>query len=253
VARRWTTASSKDQVDEFVLGYACERKDIVDLANGLNVKNKTTGLVRTVNQKLKMNNSGVEKKFYIVQGQIKDLFKVKVQSDIMMRKRVHEYIKTMEEDNYTVTFFTQDAVTQIVDFLRGIHQHVGVVGSKPSPPDTYMPLTAMIERADWVTELNAVRKSLAQGTLGEKKLQLILLEFPTSFETEYNRDSAAMVQRLASLETDKRRGITITTAHTLCTNLFGAVATRPRREHTPRAASVPVTPNASQEKRIASP
>jgi hypothetical protein len=54
-----------------------------------------------------------------------------------------------------------------------------------------------------------------------KKLQLILSEFPTSFKTDDVRDSAAMVQRLTSLETDKRKGITKTIAETLCTNLFG--------------------------------
>jgi ERCC4-type nuclease len=250
VARRCTTtttASSKDQVDEFVLGHACERKVITDLANGLNVKNKTTGLVRTVYQKLKMSNSGVENKFYIVQGQIKDLFKAHMQCDIMMRKRVHEYIKTMEEDNYTVTFFAQDAATQIVDFLRGIHQRVESQIANKQPPDTYMTLKAMIERADWVTALGSARKSLAQGTLGEKKLQLILREFPTSFKAEYNRDSASIVQRLTSLETDKRRGITNITAQTLCTNLFGVAAAHPRTEHVPKAASIPVTPEASQD------
>jgi ERCC4-type nuclease len=61
-----------DGRDEFVLRHACERKEINDLAHSLN--NKNNRLVRNVHQKLKMRNSGVENKFYIVQG-IKDLYK----------------------------------------------------------------------------------------------------------------------------------------------------------------------------------
>jgi hypothetical protein len=50
-------ASSKGQ-DEVVLGYGCERKEIIDLVNGLNAKNKSTGACMTnfVPEKLKMNN-----------------------------------------------------------------------------------------------------------------------------------------------------------------------------------------------------
>jgi hypothetical protein len=33
-----------------------------------------------------------------------------------MGKQVHENIKAMERDDYTVSFFAQDAVTRIVDF-----------------------------------------------------------------------------------------------------------------------------------------
>jgi hypothetical protein len=183
-----------------------------------------------------MRNSGVENKFYIVQGKIQDLYKTHMQWAIHMGKRVHQNIKEMEEDGYTVSRFAQDAKKEIVDFLRKIHLRVESQVANKQPPDTYMTLTRMIERADWVTELG-----IARGALGEKKLQLILSEFPTSFKTEYNRDSAAMVQRLASLETDKRRGITNSAAQTLCTNLFGVVAT----EHAPNAVSVPVTPDKS--------
>jgi ERCC4-type nuclease len=231
-----TAAGSKYQGDEFVLGHACERKEINDLANSLDQKNKSTGLNRNAYQKLKMRNSGVENKFYIVQGKIQDLYKTHMQWAIHMGKRVHQNIKEMEEDGYTVSRFAQDAKKEIVDFLRKIHLRVESQVANKQPPDTYMTLTRMIERADWVTELG-----IARGALGEKKLQLILSEFPTSFKTEYNRDSAAMVQRLASLETDKRRGITNSAAQTLCTNLFGVVAT----EHAPNAVSVPVTPDKS--------
>jgi hypothetical protein len=193
-------------------------------------------------QKLKMNNSGVENKFYIVQGAIKDMYKTHMQCNLLMARRVHAYIKTMEEDNYTVTFFAQDAATQVVDFLQGIHQRVvSQVAHKP-PPDTYMTLAAMTERAAWVMELGSAR-----GVLGEKKLQLILRDFPTSFKTEYVRDSAAMIERLASLETDKRKGITNIVAQTLCTNLFGVRAVHPRTKRAPKAASVPVTPEAAQD------
>jgi hypothetical protein len=243
VARRCTpgVASSKDEV-EFVLGHGCERKEINDLVNSLNTKNKTTGLVRTAYQRLKMNNSGVENKFYIVQGAIKDMYKTQFQCDLGMAKRVHLYTKTMEEDGYTVQRFAHDGATQIVDFLRGMHQHIELQVANKQPPDTYMTLKALIERADWVTELGSAR-----GVLGEKKLQLILREFPTSFKTEYNRDSAAIVQRLASLESDKRRGISNITAQALCTNLFGVAAVHPRTEQAPKAASIPVTPEASQD------
>jgi hypothetical protein len=229
VARRCTagtataTTGNKDVLDEFVLGHACERKEIKDLANSLNSKSKSTGLIRNVYQKLKMSNSGVENKFYIVQGEIKDLYKTHMQWDFTMAKRVHENIKTMEEDGYTVSSFAQDATTKIVDFLRGIHHNMESLVANQQPPDSYMPLTVMIERADWVTELGSAR-----GVLGEKMLKLILSAFPISFKREYNRDSAAMVQRLASLKTDKNRGMSKSTAQTLCTNLFGVVvATHP--------------------------
>jgi hypothetical protein len=180
-----------------------------------------------------MRNSGVENKFYIVQGDIKDLYKTikdlyktaHMQWLPDMGKRVYQNIKEMERDDYTVFHFAQDAVTQIVDFLRQNHRLVESQVANKQPPDTYMTLTAITERADWVTELGIARKSLPPGALGEKKLQLILSEFPTSFKTDYVRDSAAMVQRLASLETDKRKGITKTIAEMLCTNLFGVVAT----------------------------
>jgi ERCC4-type nuclease len=249
VARRCsatnTTASIGEDdgnVDDFVLGYACERKEINDLAHSLNNKSKSTGLVRNVYQKLKMRNSGVEHKFYLVQGNIKDLYKTAhMQWDFAMGKRVHENIKAMERDDYTVVKFAQDAVTHIVDFLRQTHRHVELQVANKKPPDTYMTLTVMIERADWATELGVARKSLPRGALGEKKLQLILSEFPTSFKTDYDRDSAAMVQRLASLETDKRKGVTKSTAEALCTNLFGVVT-----EHATKGASVPVTPEASR-------
>jgi hypothetical protein len=56
-----------------------------------------------------------------------------------------------------------------------------------------------------------------------------------------------MVQRLVSLETDKRRGITKSTAEKLCTNLFGVATAHPSTEHAPKAAGVPVTPEASQD------
>jgi ERCC4-type nuclease len=245
-----TNSSSKAKANgsEFVLGHACERKEINDLAQSLNNNSKSTGLVRNVYQKLKMNNSGVDYKFYIVQGQIKDLYKTAhMQWAISMGKRVHENIKAMERDDYTVSFFAQDAVTQIVDFLRDIHRRLELHVANKQPPDTYMTLVAMTQRADWVTELGSARKSLSRGTLGEKKLQMILRDFPTSFKTEYNRDSAAMIQRLASLETDKGRGITKSTAEKLCTNLFGVATAQPRTEHAPKAASVPVTPEASQD------
>jgi hypothetical protein len=122
-----------------------------------------------------------------------------------------------------------------------MHQHC-IAGCRKNNLPARMTLVAMTERADWVTELSSARKSLSRGTLGEKKLQMILRDFPTSFKTEYNRDSAAMVQRLASLETDKGRGITKSTAEKICTTLFG-VATAPlRMEHALKAASVPVTP-----------
>jgi hypothetical protein len=179
-----------------------------------------------------MNNSGVENKFYIVQGAIKDMYKTHMQCDRLMAKRVTLYIKTMEEDGYTIKRFAQDGVTKIVQFLLAMHQHIVSKVANKQPPDTYMTLEAMTERADWVTKLGSAR-----GLLGEKRLQLILREFPTSFKTEYVRDSAAMVERLASLETDKRKGITNTVAQTLCTNLFGFVA----------AACVPVTPEAAQD------
>jgi ERCC4-type nuclease len=187
VARRCTagtaataaaTTGNKDVLDEFVLGHACERKEIKDLANSLNSKSKSTGLIRNVYQKLKMSNSGVENKFYIVQGEIKDLYKTHMQWDVTMAKRVHENIKTMEEDGYTVSSFAQDATTQIVDFLRGIHHNMESLVANQQPPDSYMPLTAMIERADWVTELGSAR-----GVLGEKMLKLILSAFPISFAT----------------------------------------------------------------------
>jgi ERCC4-type nuclease len=240
VARRCTTVTADaTSTKEFVLGYACERKEINDLANSLNIKSKSTGLVRNVYQKLKMSNSGVENKFYIVQGEIKDLYKTHMQWAFAMGKRVHENIKTMEEDGYTVSSFAQEATTQIVDFLRGIHHNMESLVANQQPPDSYMPLTAMIERADWVTELGSAR-----GVLGEKMLKLILSEFPTStkFKTEYNHGSAAMLQRLVSLKTDKNRGMSKSTAQTLCTNLFGVVATHPRTEHASKSASVPVTP-----------
>jgi hypothetical protein len=107
---------------------------------------------------------------------------------------------------------------------------------------TYMSLTAMTERADWVTELGVARKSLRRGSLGKKKLQLILSEFPTSFKKDYDRDSAAMFKRLASLVSDKRKGITKRIAETLCTNLFG-VAT----EHATKGTSLLVTPEACRD------
>jgi ERCC4-type nuclease len=244
VARRCTIASCEDRV-EYVLGHACERKEIVDLVNSLNAKNKSTGLARTAYQKLKMDNSGVENKFYIVQGAIKDLYKTHMQCDLGMAKRVHLYTKTMEEDGYTVQRFAQDGATQIVDFLRGIHKHVESQVANKQPPDTYMTLKAMSERADWVTELGSARKLLPVGVMGEKKLQMILSEFPVGFKAEYDSDSAAVVQRLASLKTDKGRGISQSTAQSLCSNLFGVSAGPPRTEHSagpPRMEHAPVTP-----------
>jgi hypothetical protein len=46
-------------------------------------------------------NSGVENKFYIVQGQIKDLYykTAHMQWAISMGKQVHENIKAMERDD----------------------------------------------------------------------------------------------------------------------------------------------------------
>jgi hypothetical protein len=46
-----TAAGSKYQGDEFVLGHACERKEINDLANSLDQKNKSTGLNRIEDEK----------------------------------------------------------------------------------------------------------------------------------------------------------------------------------------------------------
>jgi hypothetical protein len=67
-----------------------------------------------------------------------------------------------------------------------------------------------------------MRKSLPPGALGEKKLQLILSE---SHKLQDGLCSRVLpFQRLASLETDKRKGIT-KTIEMLCTNLFGVVAT----------------------------
>jgi hypothetical protein len=109
---------------EKVLGHACERKEIIDLVNSLNATNKSTGLLRAVYQKLKMNNSGVENKFYVAQGAVKDMYKTHMQCNFLMARRVHEYIKTMEEENYTVTFFAQDAATQVVDFLQSVNTSV---------------------------------------------------------------------------------------------------------------------------------
>jgi hypothetical protein len=51
-----------------------------------------------------------------------------------------------------------------------------------------------------------------------------------------------MVKRLASLESDKRKGISKCTAETLCTNLFG-VAT----EHATEGTCLLVTPEASRD------
>jgi ERCC4-type nuclease len=236
--------SSKDQVDEFVLGHACERKEIRDLAHSLNNNNKTTGLIRSKYQRLKMDNSGVENKLYIVQGAIVDLYKTHMQHDFTMRKRVHEHIKDMERDGYTIYFFPQDAATQIVHFLRDMHRYLESQLANKKPLDSYMTLTAMTERADWVTKLGSAKKLLPRGSFGEKKMRMILNEFPTSFKMIYYRDSAAIVQRLASLNTDKRSGISKSTAQTLCTNLFGVVA---RTKTTPKAASIPVTPETSQD------
>jgi hypothetical protein len=240
-----TTAitSSNDQVDEFVLGHGCERKKMKDLACSLNSISKVTGLIRSVYQRLKMNNSGVDNKFFIVQGAIKDMYtRTHIYNVFTMRKRVHEHIKEMREDGYTVNFFPQDAAAQIVDFLREKHRHLESQLANKKPLDSYMTLTAMTERADWVTKLGSAKKILPRGTFGEKKMQLILSEFPTSFKAEYDRDSAAIVQRLAALNTDKRSGISKRTAQILCTNLFEAVA---RTKNAPKAASVPVTPEVS--------
>jgi ERCC4-type nuclease len=241
-----TTADSSSRVysigDEFVVGHACERKEINDLAQSLNNKSKSTGLVRNVYQKLKMDNSGIENKLFIVQGRVGDLFKTAhMQWPLSMGKRVHQNIKAMQRDDYTVSIFAQDAVTQIVDFLRVMHHRVESQVATNQPPDTYMALTEMIKRADWVTELGSARKSL-QSALGEKKLRMILCEFPTSFKTNYDNDSAAVVQRLVSLKTDKGRGISKSTAQALCTNLFRAAAAQSRTEPRPKTARVPVTP-----------
>jgi hypothetical protein len=52
---------------EFALGHGCERKEIIDLVNSLNAKNKSTGLVRTAYQKLKETIVVSKNKVYIVQ------------------------------------------------------------------------------------------------------------------------------------------------------------------------------------------
>jgi hypothetical protein len=109
-----------------------------------------------------------------------------------MGKRVQANIMTMTKDGYTVLPFAQDAKTQIVDYLCGIHHEMVLLVAKKQPPDRYMTLAAMTARVNWVTELGSRR-----GKVGEKKLQLILAEFPLSFRREYMRDSDAMIRRLS--------------------------------------------------------
>jgi YtoQ family protein len=225
------------QEDEFVLGHACERKKINDLANSLNGKNKSTGFTRSVFQNLKMNHSGIENTFYIVQGEIKDLYSKYFDWYPDVKRQVRENIRTMGEDGHTVVFFPLDAETEIVDFLRDITRQIELQFANKQPPDThgheYTTLAVMTnERINWVTRLCSSR-----GTLDEKMIQQILNKFPTSFETEYNRDSASVIQRLAYLKTDKEMGISI--AETLCTDLFGVDAAQPRTEQAPKATNDP--------------
>jgi ERCC4 domain len=229
-------ARARNQAEEMVIGHGVERKKINDLANALNTVTKGTGLSRSVSQKIKMCNSGVENKHYIVQGNIRDLDEIYFGSDKSIKKRVHENLREMKRDGYTVIEFALGAVPEIVAYLVGIHRHVEVAWRK-QPPSNYMTLAVMTERTDWVTHLCSARKSLpSMQALGEKKLRLILQEFPISFETDYLLDNEAMVVRLASLKTDKRRGLSEDTARSLCSCLFGVATTTAK-----------VTPDASIE------
>jgi hypothetical protein len=113
--------------------------------------------------------------------------------------------QAIERDDCTFYFFAQDAATQIVEVLQDKHRHVEMQGANKQLPNAYMTLTAMIERAGWVTEVGSVRKSLPRRALDEKNRKVILDDFPISFKTEYNGGSAALVSRPMSLKTDKQR------------------------------------------------
>jgi hypothetical protein len=67
MARRSPMHYARHTRSSLLSDMGCERKEIIDLVNSLNAKNKSTGLVRTAYQKLKETIVVSKNKVYIVQ------------------------------------------------------------------------------------------------------------------------------------------------------------------------------------------
>ena len=245
----WIARNHRHQ--EWVLNHGFERKRIDDLVNSLNAREN--GMARHILQKLKMRHSGVPHRHYMVQGGIREMYRSHLRPDQSMSKRVHKNVKDLEEEGFQIHRFPRmDSVEQVVEVLKAHHQETVqkfAAATDPIKTDPYIPFEVMTERVKWVTKVVAARKALPKPSLGETKLQGILDEFPTSFESDYRRDSAAMVQHLSSLKTaGNRRIMQPENARAYCEKLFGrderpTATTAAARTHASHAASTAVTPH----------
>jgi ERCC4-type nuclease len=236
--------SDHDDEDELVLDHGVERKEIHDLASGLNHGNKTTGLTRSVEQHLKMNQSGVKYKHYVVQGKIANLYQYPFRFNAILKKRITKHICDLELPNsgYQVHRLAdsdprrRNNHDETIDFLQRLHCQVQAqflqVHQQQQQQQQHLyshyPLTfcQFTARAAWVTQVASARKVLPKCALGEKKLVLVLHEFlnAEAFRKAYNDGhddgcgdkkgsgvggdghKAAMIERLINLQANNDDG-----------------------------------------------
>jgi len=214
----WVARNCQHQ-EERILGHGFERKTIYDMINALNAKEN--GMARSIFQKLKMDHSGLTNKHYLVQGNMRDVFRRKhLYPSVHTTRRVHLNMKTMEEEGYEIHTFPLDSLEQVVTLLKAQHEELQTIDLSLKA-ESFLLYKAMVVRVSWTTRVIAARKSIPKPSLGETKLQCILQEFPENFETQYKEDTLGTIKRLSELKSGgNRRIMSAKHAKIYCEKLF---------------------------------
>jgi hypothetical protein len=159
---------------------------------------------------------------------------------------------------FVVVELDGDDTTAITNFLQTHHAHMHELLYR-APPTThevnnnnYTTMFEMNTRAKWVTKLGKARKALKTHSLGEKRMRLLLDEFPTElafqsgFHTECSRNVALFVDRLVALNPDARKGLSRKVAQSLCFSLIGVSPAEIEAAEAPAAST---TTNGNPKKR----